>query len=99
MSDVGYSICGITVIKRDRLDCPNPRRPILDDARTPISEEIERLKVEIARLSGELNKALSDAIYMPMSDTQREEYDAKLKEFKRLVEALAQLHRFQQQAN
>lgn len=58
----------------------------------PISEAIERLKLEIAKLSDELRKSLQDSVYVRMSPGEHRVYEEKCKERNRLLEELARLH-------
>ena len=74
---------------------PNAEKASLNDATTPVPEWIHQLKVEIARLSAELNEALADSVYLGMSASQLQVYDEKCKELKKFVQKLAQLDQLQ----
>jgi predicted RNase H-like nuclease (RuvC/YqgF family) len=63
----------------------------VDDAGTPVPEAVERLKLEIERLSRELHKSLEDAVYLRMTESELHVYEEKCKELKRLTQELAQL--------
>ena len=63
----------------------------MDDAGIPVPEAIERLQLEIERLTRELHSTLENSIYVRLSASEHKEYEEKCEARKRLIEEVALL--------